>query len=139
MYRPLTVVLLLSSYLLATVGSFLHRGHVCSSLDGASGLLAACCGSSCSHDVLRRCGNIDRAPAGQQFGWCDGESRPAHHHQSDQCLLCRFLVLKKSVVCAPDPTTVTECFSEQVTVVLPTLRVVELLATPDCRAPPHLA
>jgi len=139
MCRQLTVVLLLSSYLLATVGSFLHRGHVCSSHRGTSDRMAVGCSSSCSHQSPRRCGDGDRAQADQQFGWCGGEPCPTHRHQGDQCLLCRFLVIEKSVMFAPDLTTVTECLFQQVTAVLPTLRAVELLATPDCRAPPHMA
>jgi hypothetical protein len=138
-YRQLTVVLLLSSYLLAAAGTWLHGGHEYSGLHETDGVLVTDCRSFHSHWDEPLSGDVHRACANHPFGWRDGDSHPEHRHQSDQCIVCRFLVIKKSVVFSPDLTTVTECLPQQVTVMLPALRVAELLATPDCRAPPHMA
>ncbi len=138
-HRQVTVVLLLSSDLLATAGTWLHRGHECSSLNGTGGVTVTGCGSSCSPPDLVLSGNVECACAKEQFGWRDGKFRPEHRHQSDQCLLCRFPVIKKAVVISSDLTTLAECLPQQVTVVLPAVRVADLLVAPDCRAPPHMA
>lgn len=135
-YRQLTVVLLLSSYLLATVGSFLHRGHVCFGHGGTGDLAAAGCGACCDHGMHPR-GGADDAAADRPRGWSGDEPRPTHRHQSDQCLLCRFLTLGKTVLFAPDLTAVTGCLSQRIVVALPALRAVDLVATPDSRAPPQ--
>jgi len=134
-YRQLTVALLLSSYLLATVSSFLHRGHGCFDHGGTGDLVAAGCGACCDHGVHPHGGTADAAE--RPSGWSGGESRPAHRHQSDQCLLCRFLTLGKTVLFAPDLTTVTGFLYQRIVVALPALRAVDLVATPDSRAPPQ--
>jgi len=135
--RHTTVVLLAASYLLATVGTWLHHSHDCPEADGI-GQLA---GSSCLCD-----GHRHNNAAGQGRGQLaepslivSSSGRVEHLHDPDGCLLCRFSCIQKSVAFQPDLAIYEYQLPSSVALVLPAWRVAERLATPECRAPPRMA
>ena len=136
-FRRLTAALLLSSYLFATTATWLHTGHPCPDSGGSCGTTQCC----------SPCGDHDESadPPAQRVAGSDhwivqsDESSGEHRHQSDECLLCRFLVIKKTAETPAGPAISSGVLPQPVALALPTWRVAELQATPDCRAPPDLA
>jgi hypothetical protein len=129
--RRLTVGLLLASYLLATVGVSLHQAHECSGPPGLGGRPLGshhCAASPVARGV--------HACASPRVSDAPGNACLEHRHDSEQCLLCRFSWIKKSVAYVPDLAAATDCLPERVAVTLPAWRVAEAAATPDSRAPP---
>lgn len=132
--RQSTVALvLLSSYLLATISVWLHSGHRHADPREGQPQLVISCGGLCGHQA------VPSARADEPQGGADRRARVECEHLSDECLLCRFSVIQKSVVLFPDVTTVVHGLPGSVAVLLPAWRVAELPTTPDSRAPPHLA
>jgi hypothetical protein len=138
MYRQLTVAILLSSYLLATAATWLHTGHLCSDSGGScrSGM-TRCCSPHGSQEESAGLHALQVVCSDHRLERND-ESSGEHRHQSDQCLLCRFLVIQKSAELPAGPPVSSTVLPQVVAVASPTFRVAELQATPDCRAPPHV-
>jgi hypothetical protein len=135
--RPITAVLLLSSYTLASVGVWLHTSGVCrvAPRDRDSCAAPACCGirhtSGGPNEPVERA-----APAS---GWCADApgQEPAHEH--DACLLCRFSVISKGMALCQDTPTPSTPVCRPVAIIVPRFAATERRLPWCCRAPPSVS
>jgi hypothetical protein len=131
----LTSVVLLASYLLASWLAWVHSARV-SQLSSAGvraeALSPVCC---CPHHLQRLpSGSVDS----HSDSWhLDPSQAPVHRH--DDCTLCRFQLAQKLIPGSPPVVVSVEACVERLDVDVPLVRVAELTATPESRAPPAAA
>ena len=128
--RHITAVLLLGSYLLASVGTWLHTGREwpCSGVTR--------CRVSCADHAASWHDRSDGHTAVQPQEVQRSDPSPSHGDHDDQCVICRFLIIKKSADIPPCLVVNSARYLQQVALTLPGYRVADLLTTPDSRAPP---
>ena len=142
-HRSLSLFVL-ASFLLANGNAWVHlafvgcrEGHGAGSCDGSSPALLA----AKSADSIALCCREPSCGAVGQRGEATrlNDASWEHRHARDACVICRFLLVNKSLPGTTELTVTTGAVSERIVRELPALLAAEQTSHPDCRAPPFTA
>jgi hypothetical protein len=142
--HPSLSLFVLASFLLANGHAWVHLALV----GCRAGDAAGCCdGSSPPLPAARLADSVApccREPSCGTVGPRGGATRlddahMTHRHARDACVICRFVLVNKSLPGAAEATVTTVAVSERIVRELPVLLAAEQTSHPDCRAPPFTA
>jgi hypothetical protein len=135
--RPITTVLLLASYLVASAGVWLHTTAGCrvAPRDHDSCAARACCGVQHTHGGPSQ----PVARADSATGWCADAPGPSPDHDGDACLLCRFSVISQGMALSQQAAAPSPDVCRPVTTSPPSCAAADRQLTWCCRAPPSVS